>query len=163
MSFSPYGSPGPEDRRPEPAGQPLLPVSELPPRPVSPGARAGRAYGVLVRQESQVGSNQQTLGLTVLEFRLAEPGNPQPLDVLMRGRSLSGTVRDGDWIELAGPADATNRWNVATVQNLTTGSTVVVVGGRPNKVVTAVVLSLVGVLMLGVVLLMIGLFAVGSS
>ena len=159
MSFSPYGSPAPEDRRPEPLGQPLLPVSELPPRPPSPGGRVGRAYGVTVRQESQHGSNSANLALTVLELRLAEPGNPQPLDVLMRGRSLSGTVRDGDWIELAGPPDATNRWNVAEVQNLTTGSTVVVLGGRPNTVVTVVALCLMAVMILVFVLVVVGVLA----
>jgi len=99
------------------------------------------------------------LSLTVLEFRLAEPGNPQPLDVLMRGRSLSGTVRDGDWIELAGPPDVTNRWDVAKVQNLTTGSTVVAFGGRPSKVATVIGLVFLGVLLLFVLLLVIGFLA----
>lgn len=159
MSFPAYGSPGPDDRRPEPTGQPLLPASELPPRPPAPGGRVGRAYGVGLRQESRSNSNNVNLSVTVLEFRLAEPGNPQPLDVLMRGRSLSGTVRDGDWIELAGPPDATNRWNVAKVQNLTTGSTVVAIGGRPNKVVTVVVLALMAAMVLFFVLLVVGLLA----
>ena len=156
MSYPAYGSPGPEDRRPEPMGQPLLPVTEMPPRPPAPGGRVGRAYGVGVRQESRSGSNNVNLSVTVLEFRLAEPGNPQPLDVLMRGRSLSGTVRDGDWIELTGPPDATNRWNVGQVQNLTTGSTVVVLGGRPNKVATVIALVLLGALLLVFLLVVIG-------
>lgn len=47
----------------------------------------------------------------------------------LRGRSLAGTVRDGDWVEVAGPPNALGRWDVATVQNLTTPSTVLVMGG----------------------------------
>lgn len=160
MSFSPYGAAGPDDRRPEPGGPPTnLPAYELPPRPPSPGARVGRAYGVQVRQESQYSSNNAHLTLTVLEFRLAEPGNPQPLDVLLRGRSLSGTVRDGDWVEVAGPPDATNRWNLDKVQNLTTGSTVVVLGGRRSKAATVVVLVFLTIVLLVFVLVVIGVVA----
>ena len=175
MSFPAYGSPGADDRRPEPLGQPFgppagqpfgpptdqppLPAQELPPRPPAPGGRVGRAYGVQVRQESQYSSNNANLSLTVLEFRLAEPGNPQPLDVLMRGRSLSGTVRDGDWVEVAGTPDATNRWNVAKVANLTTGSTVVVLGGRPNRAVQVVLLVFLGVVLLLGVLFFVGVLA----
>lgn len=164
MSFSPYGAPGPDDRRPEPVGPPSnLPASELPPRPPSPGARVGRAYGAQVRQESQYSSNNTNLSLTVLEFRLAEPGNPQPLDVLMRGRSLSGTVRDGDWVELVGPPDVTNRWNVDKVQNLTTGSTVVVMGGRRSKAATVVMLVFLAIVLLVFVAIMIGVLASFAS
>ena len=168
MSFSPYGSvpgsDGPEDRRPEPGGPPLnLPANELPPRPPSPGARVGRAYGVQVRQESQYSSNNANLSLTVLEFRLAEPGNPQPLDVLLRGRSLSGTVRDGDWVEVAGPPDVTNRWNLDKVANLTTGSTVVVMGGRRSKVAVVVALVIMAIMLLFFALLLIGFFASASD
>jgi hypothetical protein len=164
MSFSPYGAPGPDDRRPEPFGQvPNLPANELPPRPPSPGGRIGRAYGAQVRQESQYSSNNANLSLTVLEFRLAEPGNPQPLDVLMRGRSLSGTVRDGDWVEVAGPPDVTNRWNVDKVQNLTTGSTVVVMGGRRSKAATVVVLVVLVLMLLFFGLVVIGVLVGASS
>ena len=105
----------------------------------------------------------RSLGLTVLELRLIEPGNPHPLDVLLRGRSLSGTVRDGDWVEVAGPPDATGRWNVAKVQNLTTGATVVVLGGRPSKVGTVVGLVLLGFILLVVVLVVVGVIASFAS
>jgi hypothetical protein len=167
MSFSPYGSTpgsgGPDDRRPEPLGAPgHLPAGELPPRPPAPGARVGRAYGVQVRQESQYSSNNANLSMTVLEFRLAEPGNPQPLDVLMRGRSLSGTVRDGDWVELAGPPDATNRWNVGKVANLTTGATVVVLGGRSKAATVVVAITLV-VVMIVVLVVVVGVIAALAS
>ena len=83
-----------------------------------------------MRQESQYAGNNVTYGVTVLAFRLMEPGTPQPLDVQLRGRSLTGTVREGDWVEVAGPPDATGRWDVQRLQNLTTASTVIVMGGR---------------------------------
>lgn len=167
MNYPAYGSPGPDDRHPEPSGQgygapaghPLLPVQELPPRPPAPGGRVGRAYGVGVRQESQYSSNNASLSLTVLEFRLAEPGNPQPLDVLMRGRSLSGTVRDGDWVELSGKPDVTNRWNVAQVANLTTGSAVVVMGGRRRAAAALVVTLALMLVLLGFVVVAVAVLA----
>ncbi|SEP82424.1 hypothetical protein [Microlunatus flavus] len=164
MSQPPYGYGPSDDRRPEPGGPPLpLPLTEQPPRMPAPGARVGRAYGVQVRQESQYASNNAHVSLTVLEFRLAEPGNPQPLDVLMRGRSLSGTVRDGDWVEVAGPPDATNRWNLQKLQNLTTGSTVVVTGGRTSKVAAVIGLTILGAMLLVFVVVLVGvLTAMGS-
>jgi hypothetical protein len=59
-------------------------------------------------------------------------------------------VRDGDWLEVAGPPDSLGRWDVSKVANLTTGSTVIMVGGRRSKaalVATMVVLG-VGVLLI---------------
>lgn len=157
MSFpldGPYG-PVPEGRGFEPGGY-VVPTGDLPPRPPSPGARLGRANGVEVRRESQHASSNAVSELTVLAFRLLEPGNPQPLDVLMRGRSLSGTVRDGDWVEVAGPANDAGRWNVAKVQNLTTGSTVLVMGGRGSKATTVVVLVVLAILTLLILLFVVG-------
>lgn len=45
------------------------------------------------------------------------------------------------------------------MQNLTTGSTVVVLGGRPNKVVTVVALCLMAVMILVFVLVVVGVLA----
>ncbi|GAA3566414.1 hypothetical protein GCM10022197_22890 [Microlunatus spumicola] len=160
MSQPPSGPDGPQDRGYEPAGYApggyLVPNGDQPPRPPAPGARLGRVSGVSVRQEALRQSSSTTLGLTVLELRLLEPGSPRPLDVVLRGRSLSGTVRDGDWVEVAGPPDATGRWNVAKVQNLTTGATVVVMGGRPSKAATVVGLVLLGLMLLVVLLVVVG-------
>lgn len=156
MSQLPSTPDGPQDRGYEPTGYPAA-TGDYPPRPPSPGSRVGRASGVEVRQESQPNASSTAYGLTVLAFRLQEPGNPQPLDVQLRGRSLSGTVRDGDWVEVAGTPNAMGRWDVAKVQNLTTGSTVVVMGGRPSKAGTVVVLVFVGVIVLVVLLVVIGL------
>lgn len=162
MSYPPSTPAGPDDRGYEPGGYPV-PTSELPPRPPAPGARVGRASGVEVRQESQYASSNATMSLTVLAFRLTEPGNPQPLDVLLRGRSLSGTVREGDWIEVAGPPDPTGRWNVDRVQNLTTGSTVVIMGGRRSKAATVVVAVVLSLLVLLLLLFVIGFIVAMAS
>ena len=155
MSHPPSIPDGPQDRGYEPAGYPA-PTGDYPPRPPSPGARVGRASGAEVRQESQSNASSTAYGLTVLAFRLLEPGNPQPLDVQLRGRSLSGTVQDGDWVEVAGTPNALGRWDVAKVQNLTTGSTVLVMGGRPSKAATIVLLGFLGVVVLVVLLVVIG-------
>ena len=158
MSYPPSAQDGPQDRGFEPTGYPA-PTGDYPPRPPSPGSRVGRATGVEVRQEMQYGGNSTTVGMTVLAFRLQEPGNPQPLDVQLRGRTLSGTVRDGDWVEVAGPPNAMGRWDGAKVANLTTGATVFVLGGRRSKVGTVVLLVLVALIALFVVLLGIGVAA----
>ncbi|MGI3783776.1 MAG: hypothetical protein ACRYG2_23670 [Janthinobacterium lividum] len=134
---------GPDDRRPEPHGYPVpvgdpVPVGEPAPRTPAAGARLGRASGVELRQELRPGADSTSYSLTVLAFRLLEPGSPQPLDVQPRGRSLSGTVRDGDWVEVPGPPDATGRWDVARLENLTTGSTVVMTDSRRGAAATVV-------------------------
>ena len=146
---------GPPDRGYEPNGYPV-PVGDLPPRPPSPGARIGRASGVEVRQEAQRVSENAAFTITVLAFRLLEPGNPQPLDVQLRGRTLTGTVREGDWVEVAGPPDALGRYDVAKVTNLTTGATVLVMGGRRSKAAATVMVVLVCVIALVVVLFALG-------
>ena len=156
---SPDGAP---DRGYEPTGYPV-PTGGLPPRPPGPGARIGRASGVELRQEAQRVSENAAFTLTVLAFRLFEPGNPQPLDVQLRGRSLAGTVREGDWIEVTGPPDAAGRWDVASVANLTTGATVLVAGGRRSRAATVVVAVLVCVIALVVVLIAVGVIAALAS
>lgn len=154
MSYPPSVPDGPQDRGYEPAGYPA-PMGEQPPRPPSPGARIGRANGVEVRQETQRAGENVAYGMTVLAFRLVEPGNPQPLDVQLRGRSLSGTVREGDWVEVAGPPDAMGRWNLDKVANLTTGATVFVMGGRRSKAAAIVALTLLAVVLLVVVVIVV--------
>lgn len=149
MSYPPNPA-APGDRRYEPGGYPA-PMGGLPPRPPAPGTRVGRASGVEMRQELWPGTENRSYSLSVLAFRLLEPGNPQPLDVQLRGRSLSGTVRDGDWVEVAGPPDALGRWDVSKVQNLTTGSTVIMMGVRRNKAAVIVALVVISVFMLIIV------------
>ena len=141
MSYPATGPDGPQDRGYEPGGY-QVPHGMQPPRPPAPGARIGRASGVEVRQETPYAGNDATYGMTVLAFRLLEPGNPRPLDVQLRGRTLSGTVREGDWVEVAGPPDVTGRWDLAKVANLTTGATVVVLGGRRSKATVVLVVFL---------------------
>jgi hypothetical protein len=151
MSY-PSNPAGPDDRGYEPGGLPV-PMGDLPPRPPTPGTRIGRVSGAELRQELRPGTDSSAYSLTVLAFRLLEPGNPQPLDVQLRGRSLSGTVRDGDWVEVAGPPDAMGRWDVAKVANLTTGSTVIMMGGRRSKAAAVVAIVVFSVIALVVVLI----------
>lgn len=156
MSY-PSSPAGPDDRGYEPGGYPM-PTGGLPPRPPTPGTRIGRVSGAELRQELRPGADTSAYSLTVLAFRLLEPGNPQPLDVQLRGRSLSGTVRDGDWVEVAGPPDALGRWDVAKIANLTTGSTVTMMGGRRSKAATVV--GIVGLSVIALVVVLIGLAVV---
>ena len=51
-------------------------------------------------------------------------------------------------MEVAGPPDATGRWDVTKVQKLTTASTVLVLGGRRSKATTVVLLVVVRMLVL---------------
>ena len=151
MSY-PSSPAGPDDRGYEPGPYPV-PTGGPPPRPPAPGARIGRVSGAELRQELRPGANSSAYSLTVLAFRLLEPGNPQPLDVQLRGRSLSGTVRDGDWVEVTGPPDALGRWDVSKIANLTTGSTVIMMGGRTRAgtVVMIVVLIMITLIVLLIV------------
>lgn len=52
----------------------------------------------------------------------------RPLEVELRGSSLAGTVRDGDWVEVAGEVGRSGRLEVAKVTNVTTGSEVTAIG-----------------------------------
>jgi hypothetical protein len=65
---------------------------------------------------------------TVLSFRLVDAESAHPLEVELRGRSLAGTVRDGDWVEVTGEPGRSGRLEVAAVSNLTTGSEVTAIG-----------------------------------
>lgn len=59
-------------------------------------------------------------------------------------------------MEVAGPPDATGRWDLARVQNLTTASTVFVVGGRRSKAGTVVALVFLGLIVLVGLLIVVG-------
>jgi len=95
--------------------------SEQPPRPASAGHRVGRAEGVSTRVE---GRGSQYASVTVLGFRLVDPQTGRPAEVELRGRSISGTVREGDWVEVAGEPARSGRLEPSRVTNLTTGSEV---------------------------------------
>lgn len=103
---------------------PGLPATR-PPRPAATGCRLGRADGVTTRVESH---GSTTSSETILAFRLVEPGSARPLEVELRGRSLAGTVRDGDWVEAAGEPGRSGRLEVARVTNVTTGAEVTALG-----------------------------------
>ncbi|WP_375424258.1 hypothetical protein [uncultured Friedmanniella sp.] len=141
----------------EPSGFPPyepdgLPASR-PPRPAAVGHRVGRAEGVATRVESQ---GTERSSETILAFRLVDPASGRPVEVELRGRSLAGTVRDGDWIEAAGEPGRSGRLELARVTNLTTSSEVTAVGSSATagakvfKIVfliifVAILLAVVGV------------------
>jgi hypothetical protein len=136
----------PTDFTPYAAG---VPTPSAPPRPPAPGHLAGQAEGVAVRSESDPHVSARLV--TVLGFRLRVPGRP-PLEVELRGLSLTGAVRDGDWVEVADRPGPNGMFAVASVTNLTTGLPVSVRSPRHLGGAVAVVLALVLLLaMLGVV------------
>jgi hypothetical protein len=111
----------------------------------------GRAEGVTVRVESR---GSTTSSETVLAFRLVDPQTSRPTEVELRGVSIAGTVRDGDWVEVAGEPARSGRLEPLRVTNVTTGSEVSAVGSSrsPAARVLAVVILLVFVVVLAVIL-----------
>lgn len=132
----------PNDFTPHPSG---LPVPNQPPRLPAPGHLVGRAQGVQLRTESDPYVADRLI--TVLGFRLAVADRPQPIEVELRGPSLTGTVRDGDWVEVPEQAGRTGLYAVTTVANLTTGVPVTAKGPTRSVPLTiAMVVFLVIVL-----------------
>jgi hypothetical protein len=111
----------------------------------------GRAEGVTMRVESR---GSTTSSVTVLGFRLVDPQTSRPTEVELRGLSIAGTVRDGDWVEVAGEPARSGRLEPLRVTNVTTGSEVSAVGSSrsPAARVLAVVIILVFVVVLAVIL-----------
>ena len=114
----------PTDFTPYEAGPP---APTAPPRPPAPGHLVGQAEGVSVRTESDPHVSARLV--TVLGFRLRTPGRP-PLEVELRGISLTGAVRDGDWVEVPDRRGTNGMFTVPSVTNLTTGLPVSVKGVR---------------------------------
>ena len=91
-----------------------------PPRVARPGHLIGRATSVQTRQE-QRGEHQTR---TVLSIRL-EAGSPaRPVDLELRGATISGSVHVGDWVEFSTTGDQKGSYAVRELANLTTGARV---------------------------------------
>ena len=61
---------------------------------------AGHLVGRVESSTTRVESRGRDFGSeTMLTFRLLEPDGQGPRGVQLRGRSISGTVHDGDWVE----------------------------------------------------------------
>ncbi len=147
----------PSDFDPYPSG---LPVPDRPPRLPAPGHLVGRAQGVQLRTESDPYVADRLI--TVLGFRLQVPDRPQPVEVELRGRSLTGAVRDGDWVEVPEKPAATGIYSVDTVANLSTGVPVTVAGptASAGRTVFAVLFVIIFLVILGIVIAgFIGFFA----
>jgi hypothetical protein len=89
-----------------------------------------------------------------MAFRLVDPQTSRPTEVELRGLSIAGTVRDGDWVEVAGEPARSGRLEPLRVANVTTGSEVSAVGSSSSPVarVLAVVIILVFLVVLAVIL-----------
>jgi hypothetical protein len=136
----------PSDFTPYASGVPAQPQ---PPRLPTPGHLVGQAEGVSVRSESDPYVAARLV--TVLGFRLRPAGRP-PVEVELRGLSLSGAVRDGDWVEVLDQPGTNGIFSVPSVTNLTTGLPVSVKGTRrPGRVFAVVLVLFVLVVLIGIV------------
>ena len=70
---------------------------------------------------------------------------------------------DGVRPEVAGPPDALGRWDVSRLANRTTGSTVIMVGGRRSRAATVATLIALGVVVLLLLLVGVSVVALASS
>ena len=102
--FEPY----PIERRPEP------------PRPALPGHLVGLAKSVQIRQEN-LGEHSSE---TVLSIRLDVGSGSRPVEVELRGTTVSGSVHEGDWIEISTAQVKAGRYTVREIANLSTGAQV---------------------------------------
>jgi hypothetical protein len=143
------------DRSGEPTPPPTpLPVAR-PPRPASTGHLVGRVDGAATRVESY---GHERSSQTVLSFRLLDAGE-RPVEVELRGLSLAGTVRDGDWVEVADQRRG-GRIEAAALTNLTTGSEVKAVGSERSpgaKVFKVVFVAIFLAILVTFVVLVIGM------
>jgi hypothetical protein len=130
--------------------EPRLPAAR-PPRAPGPGQRLGRAQGVQTRVE---GHGRETSSETVLTFRILDADGGQPAEVELRGRTLSGSVQEGDWVELLDRRATSGRYEVDRLTNLTTGSEVTTPKGLPKTVgiVFLVVFAIVFLTILGIII-----------
>lgn len=99
------------------------------------------------------GLGRDTASSTVLGFRLVDPHTLALTEVELRGRSIAGTVQDGDWVEVAGEPGRSGRLEPTRAANLTTGSEVTVIGSSrtPLARVLAVLVVLFFLVVLGVI------------
>jgi hypothetical protein len=111
----------------------------------------GRAQGVQTRVEGR-GSN--TSSVTVMTFRIVGPDGGQPAEVEIRGRTLTGSVQDGDWVELVDQRAKSGRYEVERVTNLTTGSQVATAGLPPKgvRIALGIVFAIVFLAVLGFII-----------
>lgn len=102
---------------------------------------------------------------TVLSFRLLGPDGQRPRDVQLRGRSISGTVRDGDWIEVSA-RERSGRLEVEALRNLTTRAEVTTSGSSTSvgaRVAKGLFLVVFVAVLLFIAWIMLGVFGVVES
>lgn len=91
-----------------------------PPRPAAPGHLVGQAKSVQIRQEIL----GEDLSQTVLSIRVDTGPQARPVDVELRGTTVSGSVREGDWIEFPIARVESGRYSVRQIANLSTSAQV---------------------------------------
>ncbi|SDR69335.1 hypothetical protein SAMN04488543_0068 [Friedmanniella luteola] len=128
-----------------------------PPRPAVPGARVGRVEGATTRVEGH-GANVRSE--SVLGFRLVDPQSGVPTEVELRGTSIAGTVRDGDWVEVAGEPGRSGRLEPSRVHNLTTRADVVVAGSDRSPMARMVALLIIVVFVIVAAVIIVGVVQV---
>jgi hypothetical protein len=94
----------------------------------------------------------------VLTFRILDGDGGYPAEVELRSRSLSGSVQEGDWVELVDQRAKSGRYQVDRLTNLTTGAVVETAPGLPKGVRVVLVtlfvlffLAVVGFILVGVI------------
>lgn len=138
---------------------PRLPATR-PPRTAGPGQRVGRAQGVQTRVE---GRGSEASSQTVLTFRIIDADGGQPAEVELRGRTFSGSVQEGDWVELLDRRVRSGRYEVDRLTNLTTGSEVATPRGLPKvaQIILLVVFAIIFLTILGIIIT--GMVSMGSG
>ncbi|WP_152362209.1 hypothetical protein [Microlunatus speluncae] len=132
------------------------------PGPAVPaGVLIGRAEAVTVVSlpgQAGAGGSTEWPGTTTLTFRIRRPDESW-VEVVVRGLSIDGTVREGDQIQVPDRLDRNGRIEVAGLLNLTTGATIRAVGsptGAGTSVIRVLFMAIVSVLvilLIGVVIL----------
>lgn len=93
---------------------------EEPPRPATPGHLVGQAKSVQIRQERV----SEHSSVTVVSIRVDTGPQTGLVDVELRGSTVSGSVHDGDWIEIPTNRVKGGRYTVRELANLSTGALV---------------------------------------
>jgi hypothetical protein len=142
--LSPSSPPPPRSPPPGPS-----PASPPPDAAVSAGGIVGRARAIQLRSQQDLWLGRGVLErLTFRVERTDEAGNLlPPIPVEIRGARISGTISEGDWVEVRGRRRRDGTVRATRIQNLTTSETI-----RARNVLRWVALALVGLFVIAFLL-----------
>lgn len=129
------------------------------PRAAAPGHLVGRVEAADLRTE-RFSTGESSSTRSILSFRLRTPDGRLSA-VELRGSTLIGTVRDGDWVEVPDRRERGGQLAPDRLANLTTGSQVSV-GGRLSKGLRIVFITIFALILLGA-LIIFGMVAAGFA